>query len=73
MCASTGGPQALSVVLGALPSSFPYPILVVQHIVAGFLAGLARLLDQTSSLPVQLAAHGMRPVHGVYIAPDKMT
>ena len=72
VCASTGGPQALSVVLGALPSSFPYPILVVQHIVAGFIAGLARLLDQTSSLPVQLAAHGMRPVHGVYIAPDEM-
>ncbi len=72
VCASTGGPQALSVVLGALPSTFPCPILIVQHIVAGFVAGLARLLDQTSSLPVQLATHGMRPVHGVYIAPDEV-
>ena len=71
VCASTGGPQALSVVLGALPSTFPCPILIVQHIVSGFIAGLARLLDQTSSLPVQLATHGMRPVHGVYIAPDE--
>jgi chemotaxis response regulator CheB len=70
VCASTGGPQALSVLLGALPPSFPYPVLVVQHIVAGFVDGLARLLDQTSSLPVRLAAHGMRPVHGVYLAPD---
>ena len=72
VCASTGGPHALSVILGALPPSFPYPILIVQHIVAGFLAGLARLLDQTSSLPVQLAAHGVRPVHGVYLAPDEV-
>ncbi|HXR11864.1 MAG TPA: CheB methylesterase domain-containing protein, partial [Gaiellaceae bacterium] len=72
VCASTGGPQALSALLGALPSSYPCPVLVVQHIVAGFVAGLARLLDQTSSLPVRLASHGMVPERGVYIAPEEV-
>jgi two-component system chemotaxis response regulator CheB len=44
----------------------------VQHIVAGFVAGLAHLLDQTSSLPVRLASHGMEPTSGVYIAPEEV-
>lgn len=71
VCASTGGPQALSILLGALPASFPFPVVVVQHIVAGFVTGLAHLLDQTSSLPVRLATHGTQPTSGVYIAPEE--
>lgn len=29
--ASTGGPQVLRTILGALPADFPIPIYVVQH------------------------------------------
>jgi len=70
ICASTGGPQALSELLRALPATFPAPILVVQHISAGFVDGLARLLDQTVPLPVRVARDGEHPVRGISIAPD---
>ncbi|MBW3549568.1 MAG: chemotaxis-specific protein-glutamate methyltransferase CheB [Proteobacteria bacterium] len=69
--ASTGGPPALQTLLGGLPKDFPAPLLVVQHISAGFLPGLAEWLSQTTALQVQIAAHGVeaRPGH-VYLAPD---
>ena len=41
--ASTGGPQALEAVLAGLPADFPMPVLVVQHIAAGFIDGLVTL------------------------------
>jgi len=44
IAASTGGPAALAAVLGALPSSLPVPVVVVQHIAEGFEAGLAAAL-----------------------------
>jgi two-component system, chemotaxis family, protein-glutamate methylesterase/glutaminase len=70
ICASTGGPQALTVLLGSLPASFPVPIVVVQHIASGFGPGLARLLDDTVDLPVRLAANGVSPTSGVYLAAE---
>lgn len=70
ICASTGGPQALVTVLGALPASFAIPILVVQHITAGFTEGLARWLDGAVPLPVRLARHGASASPGVWIAPE---
>lgn len=45
--ASTGGPPALETLLSALPSPFPWPILVVQHMPASFTGSLARRLDGT--------------------------
>ena len=45
ICASTGGPQILVGLLEALPADYPIPLLVVQHISAGFTEGLARWLD----------------------------
>lgn len=69
--ASTGGPPALQTLLGGLSKDFPAPILVVQHITAGFLPGLAEWLGQTTPLQVQIASHGMDPRPGhVYLAPD---
>ncbi len=69
--ASTGGPPALQTLLGGLPKDFGAPVLVVQHITAGFLPGLAEWLAQTTPLQVQIAAHGMVPRPGhVYLAPD---
>jgi two-component system chemotaxis response regulator CheB len=70
ICASTGGPQALASILGALPASFPIPVLVVQHISAGFTEGLAHWLDGAVALPVQLAQSGVQADAGVWLAPD---
>ena len=69
--ASTGGPPVLQGILGALSKDYPVPILVVQHIANGFVAGMAEWLNQTTALQVQIASHGIRPLAGhVYLAPD---
>lgn len=70
--ASTGGPPVLQTILAALPQDFPVPVLIVQHMAAGFTQGFVQWLAQTSSLPVHLATHDelMRPGH-VYVAPDE--
>jgi two-component system chemotaxis response regulator CheB len=69
--ASTGGPPALLALLGALPRPCPVPVLVVQHISAGFIEGLARWLELSSGLRVKVAEHQERLVSGeVYLAPD---
>jgi two-component system chemotaxis response regulator CheB len=70
ICASTGGPQALVTVLSGIPASYPLPILVVQHIAAGFIEGLTRWLDGAVPLPVRLAEDGARAEPGVTIAPE---
>lgn len=69
--ASTGGPQALKVLLSNLPSNFPLPVVCVQHISEGFLGGLISWLSQSCQLPIQEAQAGTRPQAGqVYFAPD---
>ena len=70
--ASTGGPSALESILAALPKDFPVPILIVQHMSAGFITGFARSLANSSSLPIHVATHGelLLPGH-VYFAPDE--
>ncbi len=71
MGASTGGPPVLHTILAALPKPFPVPILIVQHISAGFVQGLADWLEQTAALPVRIARHGEQPQPGTaYLAPD---
>lgn len=69
--ASTGGPPVLQSILSRLPANFPVPVLVVQHIAAGFTQGFVEWLGQSSHLPVQVAVQGepMLPGH-VYVAPD---
>ncbi|MDP2239001.1 MAG: chemotaxis-specific protein-glutamate methyltransferase CheB [Burkholderiales bacterium] len=70
--ASTGGPPVLQGMLAELPKDVPVPILIVQHMAAGFTLGFVQWLAQSSSLPVHLAMHGehIRPGH-VYVAPDE--
>ena len=70
ICASTGGPHALATLLAGIPAGFPIPILVVQHIAAGFSEGLARWLNATVPLPVRLAEDGANALPGVTLAPD---
>jgi two-component system chemotaxis response regulator CheB len=71
IAASTGGPAALHRVLSGLPRGFKAPIVVVQHITAGFIGGLADWLRASCPLEVTVAEHGeeLRPGH-VYLAPD---
>jgi len=70
--ASTGGPPVLHTILSSLHDNFPVPILIVQHIAAGFLQGLVDWLDQFSTLNVNIAIHGEKILPGhVYLAPDE--
>ena len=57
---STGGPQALTRLLSALPRDLPCAIAVALHIPAGYTEALARRLDDTCLLRVQEAADGGR-------------
>jgi len=70
ICASTGGPHALATVLAGIPAGFAVPILVVQHIAAGFSEGLARWLNATVPLTVRLGEDGVHALPGVTLAPD---
>jgi two-component system chemotaxis response regulator CheB len=70
VCASAGGPSALEVVLAGLPADFPLPVLVVQHMAAGFIDGLLRWLDQRTTLPVRIARHGQPADPGIWFPPD---
>jgi two-component system chemotaxis response regulator CheB len=56
--ASTGGPNALAELLGALPASFPVPIAIVQHMPPTFTRFLAERLSRLCRLPVREATEG---------------
>lgn len=49
---STGGPPALETLLTALPSTFPWPIVVAQHMPGTFTGAMARRLDGLAALSV---------------------
>ncbi len=62
--ASTGGPQALRAILAPLPSRFAAAIVVIQHMNAPFLPGLAEWLNGETRLPVRVFQDGDRPQAG---------
>ena len=68
--ASTGGPVALQKVLMSLPSDFPYPIILVQHMPGTFTTAFAQRLDANCKISVKEAEHGdiLMPGHA-YLAP----
>ncbi|RDV25089.1 chemotaxis response regulator protein-glutamate methylesterase [Alteromonas aestuariivivens] len=68
--ASTGGPVALQKVLTQLPASFPYPILLVQHMPGTFTQAFAQRLNTHCKIEVKEAEHGdvLKPGHA-YLAP----
>jgi two-component system, chemotaxis family, protein-glutamate methylesterase/glutaminase len=70
ICASTGGPHALATIFEALPDSFRIPILVVQHITAGFTEGFVRWLSESIPLPVRTAEDGAKLAPGIRVAPE---
>lgn len=67
---STGGPRALHQVLSAMPSDFPGPVVIVQHMPPNFTKSLAERLDSISPLRVTEAAEGDVLESGrAYLAP----
>lgn len=69
---STGGPDALGKIIGALPATIPVPILIVQHITVGFHQGLVDWLSNVTPLTVKLGEEGHKPVPGeVILAPGE--
>jgi len=71
--ASTGGPAALQKVVPRIRAQFPIPVVIVQHMPAGFTSAFARRLGEHSAVGVCHAEDGMKLVAGhVYIAPGGM-
>lgn len=67
--ASTGGPAALNQLLGALPRGFAAPVVVVQHMTAGFLQGMVEWLQTTCPLPLSVVQENTHLMPGqVYFA-----
>jgi len=67
---STGGPSALEQLLPKLPSDFPVPVLIVQHMPKVFTAALAERLDKCCALHVEQAYDGAPLRAGtVWLAP----
>lgn len=71
VAASTGGPPALCQFLQNLPPALPVPIVVVQHLVTGFLPGLVDWLRAEVPFHVtQAVDHQILEPGTVYLAPD---
>jgi two-component system chemotaxis response regulator CheB len=67
---STGGPQALFTLFGALGSSLKVPVLLTQHMPAHFTAILAEHITRLNGLPAREAEDGEPLVGGrIFIAP----
>ena len=69
LASSTGGPKALQSVVPRLPKNLKAPVVIVQHMPAGFTASLAERLDSLSEVHVKEAAEGdVLEAGTVYIA-----
>ncbi|GAA0857781.1 chemotaxis response regulator protein-glutamate methylesterase [Aliiglaciecola litoralis] len=67
---STGGPVALQKILAQFPASFPYPIVLVQHMPGSFTKAFAERLNQGCKITVKEAQSGDKLKPGcAYLAP----
>ncbi len=70
LACSTGGPKALQSVIPYLPKNLDAPMVLVQHMPAGFTKSMADRLDEVSPIHVKEAEDGDVLMKGtVYIAP----
>lgn len=68
--ASTGGPQALREVIGAIAPKIKIPILITQHMPKAFTTVLAEHLSKTARRTVVEGRDGMPlKANGIYLAP----
>ncbi|WP_199611236.1 protein-glutamate methylesterase/protein-glutamine glutaminase [Flocculibacter collagenilyticus] len=67
---STGGPVALQTILTQFPASYPYPIIIIQHMPAAFTAAFAARLNTLCNITIKEAENGDTLKPGVaYLAP----
>lgn len=70
LAASAGGLSALGQVLSGLPSDFPVPIVIVQHLDPRHRSLMAEIMSKRTSLEVKQAEQGDKLQPGrIYIAP----
>ncbi|MBP3544406.1 MAG: chemotaxis-specific protein-glutamate methyltransferase CheB [Lachnospiraceae bacterium] len=70
LACSTGGPKTLQAVIPLLPEGLDAPMVLVQHMPAGFTNSLAMRLNDMSKVKVKEAVNGEPLQKGtVYIAP----
>ncbi len=70
LACSTGGPKALQSVIPYLPAALNAPMVLVQHMPAGFTKSMAERLDEVSPIHVKEAEDGDVLEKGtVYVAP----
>ncbi len=70
LACSTGGPKALQSVIPYLPENMGVPMVLVQHMPAGFTKSMAERLDQISKVHVKEAEEGdVLRAGWVYVAP----
>jgi two-component system chemotaxis response regulator CheB len=71
IAASTGGPHILREILEGLDPQLAAPVLIVQHLSAGFVDGFVRWLAASASIAVRTASHGEEALPATaYVAPD---
>jgi two-component system, chemotaxis family, protein-glutamate methylesterase/glutaminase len=72
--ASTGGPQAVPVVLkGLMPAIEQIPVFVALHIPAQFTSTIAQHVEKATGLPARTARHGEEVKNGhIYISPGNV-
>jgi len=67
---STGGPQALKMLVPQLPADFPVPVAMVLHMPVGYTQLYAKKLDELSQLRVKEAEEGdVIEAGNAYLAP----
>lgn len=72
IASSTGGPDALSVVLSRLPVNFSAPIVIAQHISDGFVEGMVGWLRPLSHVGLKVAVEGEQLKPGTaYVCPPE--
>ncbi len=70
LACSTGGPKALQSVIPYLPGNLDAPMVLVQHMPAGFTKSMAERLNELSKISVKEAEEGDILQKGwVYVAP----
>ena len=67
--ASTGGPLVLKTLIEQLPAGYGLPVICVQHISNGFLAGLVDWLGSRAQVRVKIAQSGEAPLPGTVYFP----
>jgi len=70
LACSTGGPKALQSVIPYLPKNLDAPMVLVQHMPAGFTKSMADRLNEVSPIAVKEAEDGDKLEKGqIYVAP----